>query len=238
MTHVWENSKHSGGELLVLLALADHAGDHGVCWPSLQTLARKSRLQKRQVQNCVKALEVSGEIEILTAGKGRESTRYRVKCESSKICTGVTDCTSEVQPIATKPSIEPPLLLRGEEIKDWQNIDDIVFQIYQTYPLRVAKPKALASIKKQIELVPARMQRERAAEILEKTRIFATMMGTDLSFCPHPTTWFNQQRFNDDPSTWKRKNGTYQQGNARSSRTVGTSNEGRASQYANVGKVR
>jgi len=34
----------------VLLALADSADDHGVCWPSVQTVARKCGVSSRTVQ--------------------------------------------------------------------------------------------------------------------------------------------------------------------------------------------
>ena len=34
-------------ELLVLLALADHARDDGVCWPSIRTIAAKARVEER-----------------------------------------------------------------------------------------------------------------------------------------------------------------------------------------------
>jgi hypothetical protein len=136
-----------------------------------------------------------------------------------------------------KPSVEPSFLLKEEDAPA-VHIVSFAEQIYKAYPLHVAKPKAIAAIVTQIRLAGPANFASHAKMLLDKTRAFAAVTGTDLSFCPHPTTWFNQQRFNDDPSTWKRKNGTHQQGNTSSNRNLGTANEGAASEYAHVGKVR
>jgi hypothetical protein len=41
---------------LVLMALADAADDHGICWPSVSTLARKCTVSTRTVQRSLRAL--------------------------------------------------------------------------------------------------------------------------------------------------------------------------------------
>jgi hypothetical protein len=51
------------GRRLVLLALADHAHDDGRCaWPSVQTIARKTRMSRRGVQKALRELEKEGRI--------------------------------------------------------------------------------------------------------------------------------------------------------------------------------
>lgn len=52
-----------GAELLVLIALANHAGDDGECWPSVTTLAREARLTEKHVRQCIRVLIAVGEIE-------------------------------------------------------------------------------------------------------------------------------------------------------------------------------
>ena len=49
---------------LVLMALADAADDHGVCWPSVSTLAKKCSVSTRTVQRSLRVLIDSG---LLTA---------------------------------------------------------------------------------------------------------------------------------------------------------------------------
>jgi hypothetical protein len=71
--------------------------------------------------------------------------------------------------------------------------------IYDAYPKRVGKPKALISIQKAVEQFGFEF-------VMEKTAAYAlSRKGEEAQFTPLPATWFNQQRFNDDPSTWKNK---------------------------------
>jgi hypothetical protein len=64
-TEVWHGSRHKSGNLLVLLALADHADDQGKAWPGVRSLARKARLSERHTRRCLAELLASGELEIL-----------------------------------------------------------------------------------------------------------------------------------------------------------------------------
>ena len=62
MTAVWEDSQHEGGALLLLLALADHAKDNGVCWPGYESLAHKSRASRRNLPRLIQKVTDSGEV--------------------------------------------------------------------------------------------------------------------------------------------------------------------------------
>jgi hypothetical protein len=74
MSWVFKKSKSTLGERLVLLALADHANDEGRnAYPSLGTLAEKSRLCERQVRRCIRKLEKSGELTV-EIGEGWNGT--------------------------------------------------------------------------------------------------------------------------------------------------------------------
>ena len=64
MTRVWKHSKTSGSDLLLMLAIADHADDHGRAYPSVPTLAVKTRLSARSVQRAIHALEKTGELAV------------------------------------------------------------------------------------------------------------------------------------------------------------------------------
>ncbi len=65
MSHVWRSSRHKGSDLLLLLAIADFANDEGVAYPSVKTLAAKTRLQIRNVQYRLRVLQKSQELTIL-----------------------------------------------------------------------------------------------------------------------------------------------------------------------------
>jgi hypothetical protein len=57
MTAVWDREDLSSTQKLVLLALADWANDEGLCWPSIERVAKKSSLKKRAVQLAIRSLE-------------------------------------------------------------------------------------------------------------------------------------------------------------------------------------
>ena len=63
MSSVWEHSSQKATELLALLALADFADDHGICWPGLDRIAHKVRVDSvRYVRRIIRKLEEKGEI--------------------------------------------------------------------------------------------------------------------------------------------------------------------------------
>jgi len=69
-------------------------------------------------------------------------------------------------------------------------------QIYQAYPLKVGKPAALKAITKAIK------RGTEPDKLLRLTKAYAAARDGNKDFCPHPATWFNQERYNDDPATW------------------------------------
>jgi uncharacterized protein YdaU (DUF1376 family) len=69
--------------------------------------------------------------------------------------------------------------------------------VYAEYPRKVGKPSALRQIRKAI-------LRCGFARVLELTKNFArARSGEESDFTPHPSTWFSQERYLDDPATWK-----------------------------------
>ena len=79
MTSVWQFSPFKGTTLLIHLALADHANDEGVCWPSQKSLAEKARCTTRQVRNAANLLISRGYVTIVQASDGRKNHLYQVK---------------------------------------------------------------------------------------------------------------------------------------------------------------
>ena len=77
ITWVWDHSMSEGTDRLVLLALADSADDNGSCWPSVLTLARKTRVSERTVRRSIRTLEALGELHTVL-GSGTTSNRYRI----------------------------------------------------------------------------------------------------------------------------------------------------------------
>ncbi len=79
MTWVWRQAQVSGNELVVLLAIADEANDTGGnAFPSIASLATKTRLDVRTVRRVLARLTDRGLVEITTPGGGRRANTYRV----------------------------------------------------------------------------------------------------------------------------------------------------------------
>ncbi|HXM29646.1 MAG TPA: helix-turn-helix domain-containing protein [Chthoniobacterales bacterium] len=83
MSQVWEDTRiGSQAELLVLLALADHARDDGLCWPSMRSIAGKARIEERSAQRIIRRLIEKRFVELVSKGgciDGQNTpNRYRV----------------------------------------------------------------------------------------------------------------------------------------------------------------
>lgn len=98
------------------------------------------------------------------------------------------------------PNWPLPLIAKtSSETSTQKRTDEIV---YQAYPKKVGKASALKAIAKRLQSVPFE-------RLLEATQAYsaATASWTEYErqFIPHPASWFNGARDEDDRTTWKRK---------------------------------
>ena len=75
---VWARSESRNGARLVMLALADRADDNGLCWPSIDDLAERTKLSPRAVQKAIATLAEIGELQVENGGGRHRSNRYRI----------------------------------------------------------------------------------------------------------------------------------------------------------------
>jgi len=126
MSAVWEIQSIKGTEKLVLLSLADNANDNGICWPSLNTIARKCGVTRRQAIRIINDLEKLGFVE----KQSRRKTEMLSDTNLYRVVTPVTlpsdmgdtrgsdmDVTGVVTPVSPKPSINHQLTINKEEIE-------------------------------------------------------------------------------------------------------------------------
>lgn len=95
MTQVWERTDLGQSETLVLLALADHADDNGECWPSMQRIAEKARVQRRAVQRIVQKLEEKGLVTVERSVGRSNTNRFILHVEHLVEHKGVTETPLE-----------------------------------------------------------------------------------------------------------------------------------------------
>ncbi len=84
MTAVFDRYPNGGGEMLLALALADHASDDGTrVYPSIKALAEKTRQSERTIQYQLRRMEESGWLILVNAGNGGRSmtSEYRISPE-------------------------------------------------------------------------------------------------------------------------------------------------------------
>lgn len=97
-------------------------------------------------------------------------------------------------------------LKKTKKAKKADAYDQTILAIYEVYPKKVGRGVALKSIQSAIN------RGHTADVILEATKAYAAspiVRTTEMQFIPHPSTWFNQDRFLDDRATWNqsRSNG-------------------------------
>lgn len=84
MTAVFDRYPNGGGEMLLALALADHASDDGSrVFPSVKALSDKTRQSERTVQYQLRRMEESGWLILVGTGNGGRSMarEYRISLD-------------------------------------------------------------------------------------------------------------------------------------------------------------
>lgn len=130
MSAIWEHSECKGSELLVMLALADFATDDGRSWPSVERLAKKTRLSERNVRYVLRQLEETGVIATLSQGAKNGCNLYRILPPANfaplqpSVDRGATQRIEGGQHVAPEPSLDP-------------------LEIRQSPPARARKPSVI-----------------------------------------------------------------------------------------------
>jgi hypothetical protein len=81
LNRAYQSTVTSPTDVAVLVSLADQANDEGICWPSVGTISRRTRLVERTVQKALRRLTKEGHISVTGAidgGLRRQTPRYVV----------------------------------------------------------------------------------------------------------------------------------------------------------------
>ena len=214
---VLDRSKAKGSARLLLVILAEHLNEKTRrCDPSVATLAREANTTPRTVARLLAELKVDGEIEIATGGGRNHCNAYTIRAaenpdsddivsdenpdtrdrvSSSETLTRVTGfdgetLTNQVRNTDTRVT----QTIRNQ--KDSLTADDADFAAFwSAYPRKVAKPAALkawrsAKDRPSLADLLAALDRHKGSEQWQSAR-----------FIPHPATWINQQRWDDEMPT-------------------------------------
>ena len=102
MSVIFDRYPNGGGEMLLALALADHAHDDGTSVrPSVRTLAKKTRQSERTVQYQLRKMQACGWLILvrISSGKPGDTNEYKInsawltgaKSYGCNFCTGAID---------------------------------------------------------------------------------------------------------------------------------------------------
>ena len=83
MDWVLDHQGVGGNVKLVAILLANFANDQGLAWPSIETLAKKTGLSRRQIQRILPQIEKAGLVQISKGGGRKQSHRYQFMCEAN-----------------------------------------------------------------------------------------------------------------------------------------------------------
>lgn len=220
MARVWELSRHAGTDLLMLLAIADFSDDDGLAFPSVEKLAKKCRMSKRNAQDRLKALSESGELTILKnqGPPPKYPNLFRVNLEllgmkhaspvqptapvQYSVERGAAHCMAGVKPTAPKPSVNHQELLITRSAKKQRRIpspsaSDSVpegfDEFWIAYDKKVGKSNAI-KVWKSIRTDTDLIQR-----IVSAAKRYSS--ATERQYRKDPERWLKGRRWEDDSSS-------------------------------------
>ena len=211
MSAVWCTEIPDSRRKLILLSLADNADEATrECFPSVSYIARRCGCTRRTVHRHLSILEDEGLItrvhQFTKDGKKRSNIYILAPINHDGLLMGQNDT------YATKQHIKPPekhhecpIVCDTDDIgvcdtgvtynhhiePSLESIDRSFERFWETYPRKVSKKKAQQAFKKYEHLADKII-----ADI--EIRLKLDAQWQDKTFIPHPTTYLNGERWNDD----------------------------------------
>jgi hypothetical protein len=216
MTAVFERYPNGGGEMLLALALADHAHDDGTrIFPYIKSLAEKTRQSTRSVQYQLRKMEESGWLILVNAGNGgrNQPNEYQINsdwlkgAEIAPLKKGANDdtkgcnpqqervqsTTERVQPIAPAYNHHEPSDNHKEPSLPKDPVKDGFERFWLVYPKKRGRQEAEKAWKK---VKPIEYDEVIAAVAIH--RACKEWIKDGGQFIPHPASWLNGRRWEDE----------------------------------------
>lgn len=111
MSMVWKRDDLDPYEKLVLLSLADHSDDDGVCYPSIKRLCDRTGMKERGVQNVIRRLTEKGWLKVEKNAGRKGANLYAITPAPDAPrtrCTPAPDAPIPPHPITLTPAPDAP----------------------------------------------------------------------------------------------------------------------------------
>lgn len=219
-------------DLWLYATLKKICGEDGECYYSSRQLSNISGVSVGMISRCKESLVRTGLIAIEDRPSPDGPARDEITiCDVWK--RNQLSCSQDDQPDAScSPHDQPcsqgdqPCSQGDQSIirknknhrrrtkEEEQRLSNACENIYLAYPRKVGKQDAIRAIEKTVAgLVESKRfeSEDGAAEWLHgRVAKFAqSPAGQAGEYTPHPATWFNKGRFDDDDAEWSRRNGKH-----------------------------
>lgn len=126
----------------------------------------------------------------------KDDVRWLYQDTALEIAQSIKEKSEKMQMIRRSSDEEREVLLTS----------DFAVSIYNDYPRKVGRAKALAAIRNAIK----RFQKQEKCSEIDAAQVIHSRViefakspaGKRGQYTPHPATWFNQDRYLDDPKEW------------------------------------
>ena len=157
----------------------------GETFRTIDRIATETSMSAPTIRNALRKLKSMGFIKISTPlGKNRGSLIKVINYHKYQRPTSTQSDSS-----LTHEKSKKDLNNSGHELVQQAE------EIYKIYPKKVGKPNAISAIKKAIN-------KDGFKHVFEKTELYAKEYNGESRYIPHPSKFFNQERYNDTPSEW------------------------------------
>ena len=191
---------------VVLYWIADHYNDDTkACFPSQTRLAQLCDMTRTSVNNHINELKARNLLKTTQRHRpdgGKSTLGYELLLENDDVNLLNKVCKNNLHGDVKK--IDNNNLINSNLVKLTDRYDEYDFvDFWQIYPKKVGKGAARTSFYKALKKVPYDTIKKALINFVEKTD------GKDKEFLPHPTTWLNQERWDDEYVQENKTTGKY-----------------------------
>ncbi len=178
--------------------------ERGETFRTIERMVAKISLSAPTLRNALGNLEIAGFIKRTTPlGKNRGFLIKVINYDeyqsnvSTLSDTSLPDDSPELNSI--DKSLGGPIQKKSKKHlnNSGPELEQQAEEIYKIYPKKISKPSAISAIKKAIN-------KDGFKHVFERTELYAKEYNGESRYIPHPSKFFNQERYNDAPAEWSR----------------------------------